>query len=265
MSGTEHRPASLRLSELLVKVSTSEAIQRSALEVLRVLNSIKMLVLRDHMSGVSGVRELLSQYEVLKPFDLEKAFPGIAQALADQSAANIEKVISSAVIILSHSLADDIFSEACSLAIDIDPKKWISQISTQREVSLQALQVKGVDGVIADELKSLKIQLAAKSLPNRADILFTNVPIRRHPDIPKDDPRYFKGATLKQADDLRHGLIHRNGVAQIDPASGPEFMGFLHEAAHTALRSIGFAYRISIDAEFFKALGEKRTEESKNS
>ena len=81
--------------------------------------------------------------EAGKPFELDKVMALVADGLAKQTAVNAELVISAAVVILSHSTADDVFTEVCKLAIDLDPDKWIPLLDPERKVSLQVLRNKG--------------------------------------------------------------------------------------------------------------------------
>jgi hypothetical protein len=218
-------------------------------------------VARDyHLSDESGIRALLKEYSIIvpvdpgKPLDSEKVISMMAEGLAKQTAVNAEIVVSAAAVILSHSTADDIFTEACKLAIDLDNDKWISRLDLDSKVSLRLLKDKGATGVFSEELKRYKVRLAGKSLPNRAKILFERVPIALHPDIPSADLRHFKMSTLSEVDDLRKEIVHGNGLPGTDPASGVKYAGFLHEAANTAIRSVMTAYRIPMDVNYWRSL-----------
>ena len=103
---------------------------------------------------------------------------------------------------------------------------------------------KGSDGVLADELESLRAQLDGKSLPGRAEMLFRHVPVQQHRQIPPTDPSYFRMSTLKDADDLRISIVHGSGLPPIDRTRSKNVMLFLHEAAFVAIRSVVTAYRI---------------------
>jgi len=80
--------------------------------------------------------------------------------LAKQTAINAGMLISAAAVILSHSTADDVFTEACKLAIDLDNDKWISRLDLDSKVSLRLLKDKGATGVFAEELQRYKARLA---------------------------------------------------------------------------------------------------------
>jgi hypothetical protein len=247
------KAASRRCTELLVRTFLSQATVGAALDVPNVIGALKDKVLQDHLTGTSGVMDSLLNYNLLIGFKAED-FPFIARGLAEQAAVNTEKVISAAAVILSHSTADDVFTEACKVAIDLDRDKWIPLISPDRTVSLKSLKDKGADVIFAEELESFKNGLGNKSLPKRADILFERVHISHNPIIPSNDERHFTMTKLKEADDLRHDLVHRNGLPKIDPARGAPVMAFLHEAAQTVLRSVANTYGLSLDQEYIKSL-----------
>jgi hypothetical protein len=252
--------ASRRCAELVHRVYVSQAIVSSALELPRVSPVLKETIRRRHLSGETVVRDVLTKYNLIVPIEAgdpvgaEQTLPVIAEGLAEQTAINAEMVISAAVVILSHSTADDVFTEACKLAIDIDPMKWVPLVNLQREVTLQSLKEKGSDGVFEDELQRFKTRLADKSLPNRAKLLFAQIPIRMNRLIGANDRAYFRMSRLEEGDDLRHKIIHRNGLPETDPASGTNFGEFFHEAAHTAVRSVGAAYGIPLDTDYFRSL-----------
>lgn len=252
--------AGRRCAELINRVSLSQAIVSSALEVPTVSAALTEKMRDRHLSGETGVRDILAEYKLIvpieagQPFDLDKVMSLVADGLAKQTAVNAELVISAAVVILSHSTADDVFTEVCKLAIDLDPDKWIPLLDSERKVSLQLLREKGEKGVFEEELLRFKARLGGQSLPNRARLLFQQIPIVMHSEIPKTDSTYFKLSTLKEADELRIDLVHRNGLPNVNPASGRKFAGFLHEAATTALRSLASAYGIPWDLEYWKSL-----------
>jgi len=243
------RRASVRCTELFKRIMVSEAQVSSALQVPDILGALKDNVIRTHMAGESGLRELLSG--VLIGFDPAKDLPGMAARFADLTALNIETVISGAVVVFSHSTADDVFTEVCWLAIDLDRNRWVKLINKDRQVSLRSVVEMGEAKVVEAELGSYKNELKSASLPCRAKLLFERVPIILNKKLPADSPRHFDEYKLKEADELRHGLVHRNGLSGLAPDSGDKFMGFLHEAAQTALRSLAHAYRFSLDNETF--------------
>src|ERR1700693_6376530 len=123
--------ASRRCTELLHRIQISQAIVGSALEVPSVSSALEEMTRRRHVASESGIRALLAEYNFIvpiepgKPLDTEKVVSLLAEGLAKQTAVNAAMVISAAVVILSHSTADDVFTEVCKLAIDLDPTKWI--------------------------------------------------------------------------------------------------------------------------------------------
>jgi hypothetical protein len=196
--------------------------------------------------------------------NMDKLLPVLAESLAKQTRLNMETVISAAVVILSHSTADDVFTEVCKLAIDLDPGRWIPLLELDRPVSLRLLKEKGFDGVFEEELQRFKNRLAGKSLPNRAEIFFSQIPIRHGDLYPRGSPEFFTMSKLKEADELRIDLVHKNGLPRCNPASGSEYTGFLHEAATVALRSLVSAYGIPMDEEYWKSLFTPKSSQATN-
>ena len=208
---------------------------------------LKERVLRDHVAGATGLRSLLSEISPVPPYDPVKDFERIAEILAEQSAVNGEMVIAAAVVVLSHSMADDVFTAACDLAIELAPAEWVSELNTERSVTIKVLKEKGKDGVLAMELARFRKQLPAKSLPNRAELFFRHVPIRHNPAFKSTDPPHFRQSALKEADDLRNSIVHGSDLPRISLELSGNTMLFLHEAAVTAMRSLAYSYSIPLD------------------
>jgi hypothetical protein len=239
--------ASRRCSELLSRTMISQSILSSALEIPKMSEAFRERMLRDHVSGATGLRELLRDSKLFTSDDPDRDFPKIAELFARQAAVNGEMVIAGAVVVLSHSAADDVFTGACSLAIELDPKSWISEINPDRTVTVRDLRDKGAEQIVEIELEKLKNQIPDKSLPNRADIFFRHVPIVHNGIYSATDPQYFRASTLKEVDDLRIDIVHRNGLVRANLKESTDALLFLHEAALTALRSLGHAYNIPLD------------------
>jgi hypothetical protein len=248
------KAASLRSTKLLLRTFHSQAIVGSSLGVLDVLGSLKNKVLQDHLSGGSGVLNLLLQSKLIIGFDANRDFSKIADALADQAKINAEKVVAAAAIILSHSLADDIFTESCKMAIELDPDLWRPDLKLERTFPLKIIMEEGIDNLLTQELTRFGNSVGNKSLPNRAQLLFSHVPIDHHSLVHPTDEEYFKMDKLVELDDLRHDLVHRDGLPKILPEKGAQAMAFFHEAAQTALRSVANAYGVPLDFEYMKSL-----------
>src|SRR5207244_13550884 len=105
---------------------------------------------------------------------------------------------------------------------------------------------KGTDRVFADELRFFRDGLGGKSIVKRADLLFAHVPIRLHGEIPKEDVAYFRLSRLKEMDELRHNIVHANGMQKVRLKDGTQAALFFHEAAHTALRSLANNYGFTL-------------------
>lgn len=223
----------------------------SALEIPKMSDVLKQRVLRDHFAGVTGLRAVLQEVGV-------EDFGKIAKVLAEQTAVNGEMVIAAAVVILSHSTADDVFTGACDLAVELDPAEWISELNMQRAVTLRDLKEKGVDGVFALELARFRKRFPAKSLPSRAELLFRHVQIRHHYMLKVTDPQYFRLSALEEADDLRNSIVHGTPLPRIDLEQSKNTMLFLHEAAITALRSLSFSYPLPLDPTIFSGQTTKQ-------
>jgi hypothetical protein len=249
--------ASRRITELLRKTMVSSSIMGSALEIPTFSHMIKDKVFSDHFSGSSGLRTFIEDVKLLqpidpeKPGDPEKSFEIIARTLAEQTAVNGEMVIAAAVIVLSHSTADDVFTGACDLAIRLDSAKWIPELNLERKVSLKTLREKGTNAIFGMELERFRKQLAGKSLPSRAELFFRHVPIHHNPLYSSTDPQHFRLSVLKEADDLRISIVHGRALPKIDLKQCRKTMLFLHEAAITALRSLGFLYPLRLDPGAF--------------
>ena len=249
--------ASRRVGELLHRTILSSAIMSSALEIPKFSGLIKENVFSDHFSGSTGVRAMIEDMKLLKPLDPEKpsdpdkAFELIARALAEQSAVNGEMVIAAAVVVLSHSTADDVFTGACNLAVRLDPSKWIPELNLERTFTLRTLNEQGAAGVFATEFERFKKQLPGKSLPKRGKLFFRHVPIVHNSMFSPTDPQYFRLSALKEADDLRISIVHGSSLPRITPERSKNTALFLHEASTTALRSLAFAYSLRLDPNIF--------------
>jgi hypothetical protein len=184
----------------------------------------------------------------------ERGVAIVAAALASNAIASAGKVLSAACIVLGHSIVDDIVSECCAFAIECDPKGWVKELDSDRRVPLREIQELGADGVLHKELERLAGQLRSKSLPKRAEILFRHAPIVHHPKGSKSDPDYFRFATLKELDELRHDIVHRGGVARVDVSKTANHVDFLHQAAATAVRSLWTACNCEVDQKYFSEL-----------
>ena len=108
------------------------------------------------------------------------------------------------------------------MAIDLEPSEWIPELNLKKTVTLQALKDKGADRVFQDELCSYRNALSGKSIVKRADLLFIHVPIRSHQDIPKEDVAYFRLSRLKEMDELRHNIVHADGLQTVMLKDGVE-------------------------------------------
>jgi hypothetical protein len=253
--------ASRSCSELLRRTMISQSILASALEIPKMSDAFRERTFREHVSGASGLREVFRDRKLFTgSYDPDRDFPKIADLFARQTAVNGETVIAGAVLVLSHSTADDVFTAACNLAVELDPRSWISEINPDRTVSVRDLRDKSLERIFEIELERLKKQIPDKSLPNRAELFFRHVPIVHNSIFHSTDPQYFRASMLKEVDDLRIDIVHRNGLVRANLKQSTEAMLFLHEAAVTALRSLGFAYSIHLDQStlFPGAAGESR-------
>jgi hypothetical protein len=218
----------------------------SAFEGSKVSDVLKKRVAEVHLADESALRALFSQLSLPGDFDGAKEFPRIAKKMAEQTALHLDMVVSAATIVLSHSTTDDVFTEVCDVAIELDSQGWTSELNPERKISLGSLIRQGSSGVLADELKAYRRKLGAKSLPERAELLFRHVAIRHHAEIPRTDPAYFTMRTLREADELRNNVVHGSGLPNINPVASRKMTLFLHEAAFVAIRSVMFAYKIPV-------------------
>jgi hypothetical protein len=249
---------STRLSEVFLRIAISQSIISSALEVPKSFDVVQERAFESHRSGQSGMLDVLLDRQILKGVSSKDQLDPFLKAIAMQTTVNAEVAISAAAIILSHSTADEAFTAACQMAIDLEPGRWISELNLKRTVSLEALKDRGADKVFTDELRFYRDGLGGKSIVKRADLLFAHVPIVLHSEIPKEDVSYFRLSRLKEMDELRHNIVHEDGLQKVRLKEGTEAAFFFHEAAHTALRSLANNYRFTLEPEvLFKNLTEK--------
>jgi len=239
--------ASKSYSALLRRIIVSQAAMDSTLEVAKGSDALTGSVRCEHRPGVTGLQSLLRESTAREAVDPVRDFDKIAEVLAQRTNVNLESVVAVAIIVLSHITADDAFTGACELAIDLDPGAWISDLNMERKVTLGSLREKGTSGVFAAELDKLRQQISTKPLANRAEQFFRHVKIRHHPLFDPGDFRYFRVSKLKEADDLRNSIVHEGGVPQLDLDLTARTMLFLHEAAITAMRSLASAYHLPME------------------
>ena len=248
-----------RYSGLMLRIIISQAIVSSALQVPRVSDKLAQEILRNHLMDETGLADALS--ELLRPLDpatpsgQDKSLELLAEGIAKQAVINTEMVIAAAAVLLSHSTADDVFTAALKIAIDLDPNGWLSEINLDQRVTLEVVCKEGPERLLAWALKSFRNQLGRKeSLPTRADLLFRHVKILHNSKFDAKDPRRFKSRFLKEADDLRVEIVHGTGLPKIDIEHSHRIMLFLHEAAFTAIRSVADEFKLSADLEYLRQL-----------
>jgi len=173
----------------------------------------------------------------------------IAKAMTSRTLANGERVLAAACIVLAHSLLDDILTDGCLLAIECDSQGWSAEINPARTVTVRDLRARREAGVLAEELEKLGGQLKNKSLPSRAEVFFRRVHIAQRRDIQKTEPSYFRLSTLQELDELRHGLIHRGELKNLDAAQTSDRVWFFQETANTVVRSLAYNYDLAVDRD----------------
>ena len=209
---------------------------------------------RRHLSADSSWLRPIIASGAVKGISSEEDVARFARTLASQTVVNGAKVLSAACIVFGHSIVDDIFSDSCAFAIECDPKGWAEELDPERRIALREIRELGADGVLQKELKRLAVQLREKSLPNRAGILFRHAPIAQHSQSLKSDPDYFRLSTLKKLDELRHDIVHRGGVSRVDVSKTVNYVGFLQEAASTAVRTLCNKYACGIQNEYLEEM-----------
>ncbi|MGB7438979.1 MAG: hypothetical protein WBR26_23680 [Candidatus Acidiferrum sp.] len=239
--------ASRKHAEALRRVILNQVNMSSALELPKLSEAFQQHISSELFASGSALPEFLRDMASPQPTDSSPDLDKIAEALIQQASATGENVIASAVVLLSHATADDVFTSVCESAIDLDPAKWITELNMERKIPLSLLREKGAAGVFALELDKLCHQVAAKPLPSRAELFFRYVKIRHHPKFSPADPEYFRISKLVDADELKNSIAHGSTVPQIDLDLSKRTMSFLHEAAMTALRSLAAAYRLPFD------------------
>ena len=248
--------AKQRMVEVLFRISMSNATVTSALDLPNVFPDFKKSVFDSHVSGQSAAADILSR--VIDGGLSNEMLTTIAKGLAEQAAINAETVISAAGVVLAHSTADDAFSAACELAIDLDEKAWRSELNMARKIKLGETLELGIDGLFVRELEHFKKTLGAKSLPSRAELLFRHVPIKKHKDINQAEDAYYRGSKMHEADNLRHEIVHGNRLPPLSIEKSKATASFLFEAANTAFRSIAFEFKLPFDLEYFKKVAGRK-------
>jgi hypothetical protein len=208
---------------------------------------------------LSKITKPIDGWQPGSDFKPEFPYETIARGLAEQAAINAETVISAAAVVLAHSRTDEAFTIACEVAIDLAPKDWYSELSADRKIKLGDLRDEGAETIFEKELSAYKKRLGAKSLPSRAALLFRKVPIKLHKDIHPAENAYYRSSKLKEADDLRHEIVHGSVLPKISIAQSRATTHFFQEAAQTAVRSLGFAFKLSVDWNYLKELAETTT------
>jgi hypothetical protein len=238
--------ASRRYSELMRRVIVSQSMMISVLELPKASETFNEQILAENSSGRATLRTLLERYTSPDTAEAAIDFDGIADAVAQQTSLTGAELIAASAIVLSHSMADDIFTAACESAVELDPASWIPELSMERKIPLSLLRDKGPAGVFAHELDKYRQQLPERSLPSRAELFFRHVKIRHHPKIGPADVRYFRQSRLVEADNLQNNILQGSVMPQIDLDLSQQIVLFLHEAAITALRSLAAAYRLPV-------------------
>ncbi|HTQ96281.1 MAG TPA: hypothetical protein VMH89_05720 [Candidatus Acidoferrum sp.] len=255
------KEASRKSTALLHRIIISQAIVSSALEVPKVSEALAKEVVRGHMSGKTGLADALPQFLIstdsAKSHDSTQAVRLIIEGLAQQTIINTEMVIAAAAVVLSHSTADDFFTSSIQLAIDLDPNNWLSEINLEQKVTLKELNEKKIDDILVKALLSFRNQIGRKeSLPSRAKLLFRKIKIQHNSHFELKDPKRFRMTRLREIDELRVQIVHGTPWPKIDVDESKDIMLFLHEAATTAARSVGAAFNLPLDLEYFQQLAK---------
>src|SRR5229473_5568378 len=102
--------ASERYSAVLRRAIVSQSTMSAALEIPKVSGALKDMVRYEHHAGVTDLQSLLKEIMPTETVDPVRDFDKIGEFLAQQTAVNCERVIAAAVVVLSHSTADDVFT-----------------------------------------------------------------------------------------------------------------------------------------------------------
>jgi hypothetical protein len=181
---------------LLRRIVLSQSMMSSILELLATSDDLRKEPLSEHPSGGNALRASLHDIASSETSDAAIDFDEIARDLARQAPATGENVLASAVVVMSYTLADDVFTATCESAIELDPVNWIPELSMDRKVTLGFLRDKGPAGVFAVELEKLRQQLGSRSLPSRAELLFRHIKVRHNPAFGPADVQCFRQSKL---------------------------------------------------------------------
>jgi hypothetical protein len=237
--------ATRKQAELLRRIVLSQSMMSSILEI-SAAEGFKRQALGEAVSR-AGLQSVLQEIASSETADGKIDFQKIADDLAGQVPATGENVMAAVVVVLSHSVADDVFTGACESAIELDPVNWIPELNMERKIPLGLLRDKGPAGVFAAELEKLRQQLSAKALPSRAELFFRHVKIRHSPSFGPADPQCFRQSKLVEAEALQNAIVHGSDLSLVGLEQSRQTMLFLHQAALTALRSLASAYRLPVE------------------
>lgn len=240
------------ITRVFRQIMISNATITSALQLPVAFPEFKKKILRGHMDGSTVAKELVGKF--LTPAPSEQDFEKLAVQLANQATLNAETVLAAAVVVLAHSNADDVFTSVCQIAIDLDPEGWISEVNKDVKVTIGELRTKTVREIYVDALKHFSDRIGSKSIVSRSDLLFKHVPIRLHNHILPDEDAYYKREKLKEADDLRHAIVHGGNLPIIPISKSESIAKFLDEAASTAGRSVVFHFGLPMDVASLKEI-----------
>lgn len=124
--------ASRQCSELLRRVIVSQSRLSSTLEISTASDALKEN-LNQRPSGRAALQSLLQQIASGETADPAIDFAEMADTLAQQTSVTGESVTAASVVILSHAIAEDIFTAACESAIELDPASWFSELNMERK------------------------------------------------------------------------------------------------------------------------------------
>jgi hypothetical protein len=246
-----------RVRRMLWRLIRTGAVTSSAGHVDSVSRHLENAVAyRQRKSAV--FREIATALVLPDGYDVDRWIQETSAAIGKGAVRNTEHLLSAAAIVIAHATSDDIYTEACSIASELDPGGWRQELNRDREIKLGELLDKGPDQIIAEQLAAFTKNLGNKSLPSRAELLFRHVPIRTNREIRNGESDFFTMDKLKEYDRVRHEIAHGLKIPEIERTYSAKAARFLIEAGLTALRSVVAAFNIHID--FQEAIREMHEE-----
>lgn len=122
---------------------------------------------------------------------------------------SFDNAVNAASIVFMHSALDAVVTDLCQISALISPDDWFKYIKN-KEVSFKKIKSSSYEETYINELDDFIKKIDHKSLIERTQILFSLCQPSKDFQIKSDFS--FKKDKLKQIDNLRHEIVHDNGI-----------------------------------------------------